>query len=174
MEDSAITVCVKIDAKLFRDFAVFDAFRVKQRWKLPILFALIMLGFAVLCFSRYKTAEQAIFIGTVLLAVGFGLPVIYFVNFFKSIHTQIRKLGLATPQPVYTVTLTDAPDGIQVVAKNGDTAQYEWNKIHGIYHGKNCIYLYAQSSRAYLLPDRDVADKSEELCNLLKKYAVRK
>jgi len=169
MEDS-ITVSVKIDAKLFRDFAIFDVFQMKRRWKSPILFALIMLGFAILCFSRYQTAEQAIFIGSVLLAVGFGLPIVYFVNFFRSINAQIKKLGLSTPQPFYTVTLTEAPDGIQVVTKNGEAAQYKWDSICGLYQGKSCTYLYVQNSRAYLLPDRDVADKSEALWSLLKKH----
>lgn len=174
MKDLTITIPVKIDAKLFRDFAMFDTFRIKQRWKLPILFALIMLGFAILCFSRRQTAEQAVFMGSVLLAVGFGLPIAYFINFFKSVSLQIRKLRLAAPQPVYTVTLTEAPDGIQVVTKNGETAQYRWDSIYGVYQGKNCAYLYVQNSRAYLLPDRDTADKSEELRSLLDKHIIKK
>lgn len=172
MEDLSITVSVKIDAKLFRDFAIFDTFRIKKRWKSPVLFASIMLVFAILCFSRYQTADQAIFIGSVLLAVGFGLPIVYFVNFLRSVNAQIRKLGLAIPQPVYTVTLTEAPDGIRVVAKNGDVAQYEWNHIDRIVQRKNCIYLYVHSSRAYLLPDRDVADKSEKLYGLFRKQVA--
>lgn len=172
MQDLKISVSVIIDAKLFRDFAIFDTFRIKQRWKLPVLFALIMLIFAILCFSRYQTAEQAVFIGSVLLIVGFGLPIIYFINFLRSVNAQIQKLGLTAPQPVYAVTLTEAPDGIKVTAKNNDVAQYEWDRIYGVYHGKNCVYLYVNNSRAYLLPDRDVGDQAEILRSLLKKHAV--
>jgi len=173
MKDSAITVSVKIDARLFRNFAIYDAFRMKKRWKSPVLFALILLGFAILCFSRAKTQEQAVFMGAVLLAVGFGLPIIYFANFFRSINVQIRKLGLKSPQPVYTVTLTDVPDGIHVAAKNGETAQYEWNNLYGVHQGKSCTYLYVQNNRAYLLPDRDIGSQAEALGSLLEKRLLR-
>lgn len=172
MKDSTISVSVKINAQIFRDFAVFDTIRRKRRWKSPLLFALIMTASAILCFSRYQTAEQAVFMGIILLVVGFGLPAAYFVNFFRSVDRQIKKFKLAKPQPVYTVTLTEAPGGIRVVTKNGDTSEYGWDSLYGVHQGKNCVYLYVRENQAYFLPDSDVAEKSEELWNLLKKNAV--
>lgn len=165
MNDLSITVSVKIDARLFRDFAIFDTFRIKQRWKSPMIFALIMLAFAVLCFSLYQTADQAVFMGFILLVIGFGLPIVSFINFLRSVGIQIRKLGLSTPQAVYTVTLTES--GIQIVTKNGHEEQYVWDGIYGVYQGKGCTYLYVQNGRAYLLPDSDVGVQAEALKSLL-------
>lgn len=173
MKDISVTVSVKIDAKLFRDFAVFDAFRIKKRWKSPALFAGILLAFSALCFSRYQSAEQAVFMGFVLLAMGLGLPTAYFANFMVSVNSEIRKLGLTEPQHVYTVTLSDAPDGVGAVAKNGGEAKYKWDNVYGAYRWKNCTYLYVQRTRAFLLPDRDIGEQEDALWELFRMYAVK-
>jgi len=173
MAEPAIIINSNIDARLFREFAMFDTFMVKQRWKSPALFALIMLVSALLCFSLRQKAGQAVLIGIVLLAVGFGLPIIYVVNFLASISTQARKLGLKAPQPFYTITLTDADDGILVAAKGGDKARYEWGRVYGAFFRANCVYLYVQNNRAYLLPNGDVGGQAEALSGLIKKRAVR-
>lgn len=169
MNDLHITIPVTVDAALFRNFALFDTFNVKKRWKLPLIFAAIMLVSSLLCFSRYQAESQAVLIGSVLLTIGLGLPAIYFINFLWSIKTQIRRLGLNEPQFVYTVTLTEASDGIEVVTINGNTSRYDWSSIDGIYQRKNCIYLYVQSNHAYLLPDSNTAEQEEALKSLLKR-----
>lgn len=174
MGEEAITLSVTIDGELFREFALFDTLTRKKGWRSPVLFALIFLAFGALCFSQYQRAEQAILMGSVLLTVGLGVPIVYFANFFSSIQKQIKKLGLKEPQSVYTITLTNAPDGIQVETKHGQRLQHEWDKVFGVYRKTNCIYLYVEPNRAYLLPRRDIGERMEALEQLLQSTLSRK
>ena len=59
-----------------------------------------MIGFSCVCFALRGQAEQAVLLGGTLLAVGLLLPAAYFLNFFLSVRTHVKKLGLTTPQHV--------------------------------------------------------------------------
>lgn len=167
MDVQPMRISVHMDAALFRDFAWFDMLRVKKRWRPPALFSLILLVSALLCLSRYRVEEQAALLGAVLLVVGFGLPTVYFANFFVSIQQQSRKLGLQNKQQVYTVTLSDASDAIHVDGKDGASIDYEWEGIYGVFRKRNCTYLYVQPGRAFLLPDKDV-DNAQKLKSIIR------
>ena len=56
-----------IDQKDFLRFALFDTFRIKKRWKTPVLFACIMSASAAVCFALRHSREQASLLGGVLL-----------------------------------------------------------------------------------------------------------
>ena len=47
-----LSVPVQIDADIFRDFAAFDVLQRQKRWRRPLVFALAMLVFAVICFAQ--------------------------------------------------------------------------------------------------------------------------
>lgn len=101
VNEHELTVMVHIDGRLFRNFALFDTFRRQRKWVSPALFAAIMIGFSCVCFALRGQAEQAVLLGGTLLAVGLLLPAAYFLNFFLSVRTQVKKLGLTTPS-MYT------------------------------------------------------------------------
>ena len=165
MRKDALTVEVKIDAGLFRSFALFDTLRRQRRWVSPAVFAGIMLVFACVCFAMRGRAEQAGLLGGVLLAVGLVLPAAYFLSFYLSIRTQIKKLKLTEARHVYTVTLR--PETGVEVATEQERASYRWDELYGAWRVKNCVYLYAAPRRAYLLPDGQVEGGADRLWALL-------
>ena len=77
MKSGPVWLDARITPEVFREFAFFDTFRRQKRWKGPALFALIMGGFAGVCFALRGSREQAALIGAVLLVVGLGLPEVF-------------------------------------------------------------------------------------------------
>ena len=57
---------------------------------------------------------------------------------------------------MYTVTLTDAADGIRI--SNGrESASYRWDRAYHAYLTDECIYLYMTADRAFIIPAKDRA-----------------
>ncbi len=165
MKPDTITIQSHIDTKTFRSFAVFDTLVRQKRFRLPVIFAVIMTVFAVISFTRIGKAEQAGLLGGVLLGVGLILPAVYFGNFFYSIKMQAKKLKLDTPKHVYTVTMTNAPDGITIVTPTGEggTLRVRWDQIHMVYRTAGCMYMFISQRQAFLLPDGQANVSADEL-----------
>ena len=147
---SSLTMAGNIDGDVFTRFAVFNAFVLHKAWRNPLIFAACMTAFSVVCFAVRKTHEQAVLLGTVLLAVGLVLPAVWLGMFFYSVKRQVKINGLSPTKAQYFVTL--APDEIRVT-KGEEKAEYHWKEIFRAFHVKGCIYLYVTSDRAYLMPD---------------------
>ena len=165
MEKRLITMESVIDAGTFRDFALFDNLHLRRRWRAPAVFAAILLAFAFVCMMLRARAEQAVLLGSVLAAVGLGLPAIYFLSFLRSIRLQSRKLQLDHPRPAYTLCLS-AAGGLKATTKR-ESASYRWEDLFGAYRHKGCIYLYVSSRKAYLLPESQIPGGAEALWQLL-------
>ena len=100
-----ITIPVRLDAKTFRRFACFDILIRKKRWVRPLVFALILIGFAIVALLSGKS--EAGMISAVLLVVGCGLPVVYFGMFLTQVNLQAERQKLGKGKAVYIVTLRD-------------------------------------------------------------------
>lgn len=138
-----ISVLVQMEEKSFREFRIFDVFRHQKAWKKPLIFALIMLGFAGICLSQVGKREGALLLTVVLAVVGLGLPGVYFGTFFHQLSQIIKKMHL--PQPFYRVELSDT--GVQVWLageqdKPAPTYQYGWEDVLCAYRTADAIYLY--------------------------------
>ena len=150
MSREIITYHVRMDARTFRRFAVFDTFRLKKRWRSPVLFAVIMTAFAIVCFAFHEK-KNAMLLGSVLLSVGLSLPAVYFSMFFSSIKSSVKAQKL--PRQAYDVRLGTKEEGVTIrSALNSDEVTLPWDKLHGAYRDKACIYLYALKEKAFLLP----------------------
>ena len=158
MEKAAITVDVLVDARVFRQFALFDARRVKRAWRSPLIFALIMSAFAIICFFMRGRAEQALLLGCVLLGVGLILPLVYYGFFLHSIKKQIEKMKLSTPRAVYTLSFSRAHGVTAEAVKGGKPERYAWDKLYNVYIVPGCAYIYVSNSKAFLLPDGPETD----------------
>lgn len=165
MKKADFTVSVKINQTIFKHFALFDTFRRQRRWKAPVIFIGIMSLFSFIAFSRVGKAEQAALLGIVLLSIGLLLPAVYFANFFLSILTQIKKLGLKTPRYIYTLQFCQH-SGVEVSSDKEQVA-YGWDELFAAYRTNHCIYLYAAPHRAYLLPNEQIENGSEALWSLI-------
>lgn len=167
MKNESLTVSVRIDAAVFRKFALFDTFRRQRRWVSPVVFSAIFLCFSAVAFVLRERAEQAVLLGGVLLGIGVFLPAVYFLSFFFSIRAQIRRLGLSSPRPAYTLQLSG--DGVAVFTDK-EQATYWWADFYGAYRTPHSIYLYAAPNRAYLLPNEQVKEGADTLWNLINTF----
>jgi hypothetical protein len=153
MKNALITVPVMLDEKLLRRFSVFDLLTVKRMWRSPLLFALIMSGFAAVCFAMVGRAEGASLLGAVLLAVGLGLPLLYVFRFFSLIAAQVKRFGLERPRAVYTLSFSREENGVFAQNPGGESARYEWALLYGAFRVSGCVYLYVTKNRAFILPE---------------------
>lgn len=157
--NSVLSVPVQLDAGMFRDFAAFDVLRRQKRWQRPLVFAVLMLAFAVVCFTQVGVREGAALVGGVMAVIGLGLPLVYFVMFFRSVNQQARKMGLTTPKDVYRVEL--GAEGVRMwPAGRQDqqeaAARHSWAELYGAWRTPEAIYLYINRTQAYLLPAEQI------------------
>ena len=151
MKRTEYIIHVKLDAKTFRRFSRFDALRLRKKWVRPVVFALILVAFAVVALLTGK--EQAGMIAAVLLTVGLGLPLVYFGTFFSQVNLQVERHKLDRPRAVYTVVLN--ADGIRVTNDQKEEAPLvaPWKDVRAAFRAKGCVYIYVTAARAFLLPD---------------------
>lgn len=157
MNPKQLRLEAKIGPAVFRRFAVFDTLYRQQRWRAPVLFAAILAVFAGICLSQRGKIEQAGLLGTVLLIIGLGLPCVYFLSFFASVNKRAKQLGKGNAT-AYTVALKE--EGIQVSTPK-EQVEYPWEKLFFAYRLRDCICLYADPRRAYLLPLVDGSKENE-------------
>lgn len=149
-EFGSVTVAANIDKRTFSRFAVYDTLGRQKRWRSPLLFALIMSAFALVCFLGFREREGARLLGGVLLGVGLILPLVWFGMFFASVNRQAKRSGLSPEKTQYLVTL--APEKIHV-EKGKEAADFRWEDVHMARRVSGCVYLYVSPSRAFLLPE---------------------
>ena len=168
MKDGAITVHVKLDAKTFRRFSRFDMLRLRKRWVRPTVFAAILIAFAAVALLSRRA--QSGLIAAVLLAVGLGLPLVYFGSFFSQVNMQVMRYNLDPPRAVYTVRLDF--DGVSVTndQKQESPLNVAWKDVQAAFRNKGCVYLYVNAVRAFLLPDGQADVDPEALWAYLKEH----
>lgn len=168
MNRTEYTIPVRLDAKTFRRFSYFDTLKLRKRWVRPVVFALILIAFAAVALISRK--PQSGMIAAVLLAVGLGLPLVYFGSFFSTVNMQVARFGLDKPHRVYTVVLN--ADGVHVTnnQKAEAAVQVPWKEVQAAFRAKGCIYLYVNAARAFLLPDGQGSAPAEEIWGYLVKH----
>ncbi len=169
-KESTIIVPVRIDRKIFQDFSVFDTLVRQRRWQRPLVFALILLFFAVLCFAQVGKREGAILLGSVLTVVGLGLPAVYFGMFFYSVRQQAGRMGLSRMKDAYRVELgSDGvcmhPAGSQDKAEQAE--RHAWAEVFGAWRTDNAVYLYVGPARAFILPEDQIPGGADAAWKLL-------
>jgi len=148
MKEEAIIVPARITRQVFQRFALFDTFSLQKRWKLPLVFALVMSALAALCLAFREQKEGAALLGAVLLLVGLGLPLVYFLSYWLSLRQQLARME--PDRIAYTLRL--GPGGIQATSGT-QKASYSWETVYMACRVPGCVYLYVEERRAYLLPD---------------------
>lgn len=160
-----MTIEVNLTADEFRRFSLFDTFRRRKMWRAPVTFASILSFCALICYLM-NHVEGAVMLGSVLLLVGLGMPVSYFVAFFTSLTRQVQSLGL--PKKVYTLYLTEKSNGI-AIENDHEHADYKWKDVHHVYRSKTATYLFMTPERAFILPHSCVDEGADALRQLLEK-----
>lgn len=156
-----------LDKKSFFRFSVFDTFQRRKMWRSPVIFTSILTVCACICFLMHHVSG-AIMLGTVLLLVGLGMSLSYFLLFFHSLRVQIKQLGLYVPKLFYSLELSPKADGIHI--DNGkEQADYQWKQVHHVYRDKDATYLFITPQRAFILPHDYVQGDIDELWAFLQK-----
>lgn len=160
-----ITIPVRLDEKTFKRFARFDMFTLRKRWVRPVIFSAILIAFAFVALLTKKA--QSGMIAAVLLAVGIGLPVVYFGSFFSQVNMQALQQKLKPPRNVYTVTLREEGIRAENNQRQEDALEMEWTAVQKAFRRKGCIYLYVTPTKAFLLPEGQADAPDEEVWDYL-------
>lgn len=152
---------------IFRRFTMFDLLKRKKMWRSPATFAAILGSCACVCFIMHHV-DGAVMLGSVLLAVGLGMPAVYFGTFFSSLKKQVQAYRLQCPQLVYTLELTAKANGISI-SNDREHADYEWKSVFHVYRDKEATYLFMTPDRAFILPHSCIAEGPDELWKLISK-----
>lgn len=164
MSEREIVIPVKLDAKTFRRFSRFDTFRLRKRWVRPLVFALILIAFAVVALVSRR--PESGLIAAVLLVVGLGLPLVYIGTFLSQVNLQAERLN--PPKRVYTLRL--GFDGLRAAndQRQEDAQFVKWQDVPAAFRVKGCVYLYVSAARAYLLPDGQASVPDDAVWDYLK------
>ncbi len=164
-----ITIRVKLDTRTFRRFAFFDTFKRQKRLRQPLFFALILLAFAIVCFSLTGKGQNVL-IGSVLTALAISLPCTYLWMYRSSVNKNAKLQKL--PRDVYELAFSGAENGIFIrsLDKKREQANYEWAKVYALYREKSDIYLYMTAAKAFILPAGQASASDEALWQYLKEH----
>jgi hypothetical protein len=145
-----MTIAVHLSESNFRNFLIFNIIKRLKLYKSPVIFASIMSVSAFISFAMHHV-EGAVMLGSVLLLVGLGVPVVYFVNFFASLKKQVKLQDLDPPRLVYTIQFSDESDFIEI-SNDTEQVRYQWKDVYHAYYEKDAIYLFITKDKAFLLP----------------------
>ena len=162
-----IRIPVKLDTKTFRRFACFDTLLRRRGLVRPLLFALILIAFAVAALLSKK--PQSGLIAGVLLAVGCGLPLVYIGMFLSQVNAQAKKQQLGKGKPVYNVVLRNADFHVISSQKKDEAVTVSWKDADSAYRGRKCIYLYASPRQAFLLPVGQANASDDEVWQMIRR-----
>lgn len=164
MPSKTITVHVKMDYPILRSFSLFDTFLLRKRWIRPALFGSLFVIFAIICFAA-TTKEQNVLMGSVLLAIGVGMPAVYVGMYLSGVKSQAKKLCL--PRKAYTVALSRERVTITNDMKKEEDVVLEWTKLPAAFRVRKAVYLYATPTRAFILPDGQADATPDEVWDMI-------
>ncbi|MGE4453457.1 MAG: YcxB family protein [Sphaerochaeta sp.] len=154
-----MTIAVQLSESHFRHFLIFNILKRLKLYRSPLIFASILTASAIISFIM-SHVEGAVMLGTVLLIVGLGVPIVYFVNFFTSLKKQVKLQNLDPPRLVYTLQFEENSDEIEI-SNEHERVRYAWKDVYHAYYEKDCIYLFITKDRAFLLPLSQIEDCNE-------------
>ena len=164
LEERGMRIESKMTPRVFREFALFDTFRRQKRHRKPLLFSVILLAFAAVCFTQVGRVDSAGLLGGVLAAVGLGLPVVYIFSYLASVRRTCKRLEELGCPVVYEVRLLPSCVRVNLDGKEKD---YPWKKLHFAYRLQRCVCVYINENQAYLLPNTGDAGHETKLWKLI-------
>lgn len=147
-----ISINVKMNTRVFKQFSYFNNFRKDFKSKMIWFFPLAFLLFGIpLFFINSRT------LGTIIIIVGFGYPLIYFLLFNLIINKQVYNQKLYIDRDVYICNFSNS--GLFVKDYKGNSISFKWNEIYKIFETNEAFYTYVIPQKAYIIPKRNVGFK---------------
>lgn len=159
-----MTIAVWLSESHYRNFLIFNILKRLKLYKSPVIFASILTTSAIISFIMHRV-QGAVFLGSVLLLVGLGVPAVYFISFFSSLRKQVKQQNLNPPRLVYTLQLEKGSETFEIT-NDKEKAVYRWKDVFHAYYEKDAIYLFITEERAFLLPFT-VLEDCNEVFNLI-------
>lgn len=160
MEERGMHTEARITPEVFQEFAIFDTFRLQKRWRAPLLFALILLTFATICFTQVGKLRGAALLGGVLSGVAVILPMVYIGSYIASVRRTCKKLEEAGSPVAYELKFLS--DCVRVKTQ-GKQKDFPWKKLHAAWRLNHSVALYFAPRQAWLLPNTQDAGHERKL-----------
>lgn len=162
-----IDIHVRLDARTFRRFCAFDTFRRQRRWYFPVMAAMVLITVSTAgLFGVLPLSESA---SGVLMGLGLAVPMLIFGLYLIQIEAQIARQHLKEAPAVYSLRLS--ADGARVTndQKKEPPVDLPWDGFWGAFRRADCVYLYVNPQRAFILPDGQASAPPAEVWRFLKK-----
>lgn len=166
-----LRIPITLSANSFKSFANFDIMKRQQKWRYPVVAAVAFFVAAIAMFSVQEKFPNSFIPGCIFIAVAVGIAMNYFNNFNKSIQKQVEKMNLDPPRLVYTIELSDDPEGVTYYHPGEHTpaGTYSWKSIYGAWKTKYAIYLYVNEQQALIFPPSTKKIKQEDIWKFITK-----
>lgn len=150
MKRTEITIPVRLDMDTYRRYCHFHSMVLNKQWLAPAVAGVVMLGLgiAALVSGRPELKTPA----GILIGLGVAIPVLYFVFYFIRVYSQASRLRLRYSPAVYTLRLTEEAVRVENNQQKEDAIAIPWDQMYAAYRVRDCIYLYPNKARAFLLP----------------------
>ena len=168
MTEEGIEIRSIITGEVFTEFAIFDTLIRRKLWRRPAVFAALFALFSAIAFSQAGKRPQAALLGGVLLAVGLGLPAVYFLSFLASVKKEKKRLSAAPSKPAYILRLSGS--GVTAIVGD-DRRDFDWKTLLRICWLKRCICLYVSENQAFLLTESTGGPSLPQIWEFITKHA---
>ena len=164
----SIEIHVRLDDKMFRRYCAFDNFRRQRRWYWPVLISMILITAAIGGLLRLIPVSESA--AGVLMGLGIAVPAVIFGLYFIQIEAQIARQKLKQAPAVYSLSFT--AEGVRVVNDQKQEAPVDlsWDRLWAAFRRADCIYLYVNPERAFILPDGQASVSPDALWTYLKRH----
>ena len=162
-----IDIHVRLDARAFRRYCAFDTFRRQRGWYVPVLVSMLLItaSLALLIWAKARPTLAA-----VLLGLGLAVPMVVFGLYVIQIEAQVAAQKLKTAPSVYSLSLRGKGITVTNDQKKEPPVELEWSRIWGAFRRADCVYLYVNPQRAFILPDGQASASPEELWAFLRQH----
>ena len=162
--ENVVTFTSRITPACFIRFGFFDNYRIREKWKMPMIFSGTFLALSLLAWhlsGKVSGTDTWMKIG---LYLAVAIPITNVASLFAGILYQAGKHDLSKQTVNYLVIL--GPKGIGVVHRT-EHANCSWEHIYHVYRVPGCIYLYVAFDKAFLLPE---AGNTESAWDMIKEH----
>ena len=156
-----IVIRVRLNREQFIRFCNFDTFKRQRRWFLPVMASMILMTASVFLLL-FVPQDTSIFAG-ITTGLAIAVPMIWFGLYFIQLQVQAVQMNLKENPEVYSLWLRNEHVRVVSAAKPESPVDLYWNQFFAAYRRKDCIYLYVNPQRAFILPSGQSSASDEEL-----------
>lgn len=163
-----IDIRVRLDARTFRRYCAFDAFRRQRRWYWPALISMLLITASLA--GLFNWVPQLSGASALLMGLGIAVPMMNLGLYFIPIEAQIAQQRLKQAPPVYALRLDDAEVSVTNLQKDEPPVSIPWEKMWAAFENQEDVYLYVNPDKALILPSGQASASTEALWSFIEKH----